>query len=109
MTDLPDHWRLDAFHHEDGNTSFYISKFKAIRETPCGYWVREPGWAKKERWVSKTSCKRYAYPTKAEAKTAFIARRKRQLQIIAYQHTRTKAALRDIKDVDPETLRTYDY
>ncbi|NTU49360.1 MAG: hypothetical protein HGA87_00435 [Desulfobulbaceae bacterium] len=66
-----------------------LSRFSLVKETPCGYWV-DPmvgSYARKKvRWVSKTARKRYAYPTKAEALDALIARKRRQKAIIYWQN-----------------------
>ena len=57
--------------------------FNLVKETQCGYWIEiELG---KNKWVSKTSVKRFAYPTKREALNSFIARKKRQTELLRYQ------------------------
>jgi len=53
--------------------------FKLLRETEKGYWI---DLEYKDRWISKTSTKRYAYPTKKEALNNFIIRTKRRLQFV---------------------------
>lgn len=77
--------------------------FYLVKETPCGYWISEnKDYYKKDvihylwdepRWISKTSRKRYAYPTRKEAIESFKMRKKRQLEIVNYQTKRTKDAL----------------
>ena len=59
-----------------------------VKETPKGYWIsydhnykEEVPWMKK-RWVSKTTRKRYAYPTKEEALENYKARKNRQIKIL---------------------------
>ena len=46
------------------------------RETPCGYWVWFKG---KEKWISKTGTKRFAYPTKEQALHSLMCRTKTRL------------------------------
>jgi len=58
--------------------SIYLSTFLVVRETPKGYWLTD-------RWVSKTSTKRYAHDTKEKAWASFQARKKRQIKILQTQ------------------------
>lgn len=63
-------------------------EYSLERETIHGYWiVPQVGvyCRMRRRWVSKTARKRYAYPSKAEALTALIARKRRQKTICEYQ------------------------
>lgn len=70
-------------------------KFKVIKETPCGYWVKDVtlGYLegmeienkKDEKWVSKTGRKRLCYPTKKEALESLIFRRRRYIKILNTQ------------------------
>lgn len=63
-------------------------EYSLEKETSCGYWiVPQVGvhCRMRRRWVSKTARKRYAYPSKAEALTALIARKRRQKTICEYQ------------------------
>lgn len=78
-------------------------EYPVIRETPKGYWIEidrkhishmdyeEEQTISIEKWVSKTSLKRYAYPTKEEALQNYIARKNRQINILNRQ-------LKDAKD-----------
>ena len=65
-----------------------------VRETKCGYWIsysrhyREEDeekwfrqWAERKRWISKTTRKRFAYPTKEEALFNYLMRKYRAVQI----------------------------
>lgn len=69
----------------------YLYEFNMIQETPKGYWIGY--YNKKEKWVSKTAKKRYAYPTKEEALASFKARKERQIEILEHQLNRAKTAL----------------
>ena len=95
------------------NVRLYLTTYKLIRKTPCGYWIKEikkhaPFLLKpneeliisktsplkpNERWVSSTSKKRIAYPTKKEAIESYIARKERQLSILKYQIGRAQEGL----------------
>lgn len=56
-----------------------LDTYTVIRETPCGHHIVGYG---EKRWVNKSSKKRYAYPTRDEAWTAFKARKRRQVAIL---------------------------
>ncbi|NIA29473.1 MAG: hypothetical protein GWP06_06120 [Actinobacteria bacterium] len=77
-----------------------LSIFLKLRETECGYWIY-PQYLdsysdfKKEnlkRWISKTSAKRYAYPTKLEAIKNLIMRKRRQIEHSKYFLNRAQIA-----------------
>jgi hypothetical protein len=83
-------------------------KFKVIRETPKGYWIKrspnrntffhfEINGGEKDRWVSKTAFKRYAYPTKEEAMVNFRARKYAQIKILEDQLEQAKNAFNQVK------------
>jgi hypothetical protein len=70
------------------------STFSLVKETPCGYWIKKDNenwrelfstFSSKQRWVSKTARKRFAYPTKEQALLSFIARKRRQIAITEWQ------------------------
>lgn len=78
--------------------------FHLVKETPCGWWIHEiAGYANmddrwkefwgKPKWVSKTARKRYAYPTREEALTSFIARKRRQIEIMETELEGARLAL----------------
>lgn len=71
--------------------------FQLEKETPCGYWITD---GYNQRWISKTSRKRYAYPTKEEAYANFIARKKRQIEHLERQLDRATKALRVGESID---------
>lgn len=66
--------------------------YDLIKETPKGYWIGKFGLFKK--WVSKTSKKRFAYPSESEARHAFICRKTRQIEILESKLKRAQTALR---------------
>jgi len=67
--------------------------FDEVRETPKGHYIDSYTKYGNQRWVSKTSRKRFAYPTKKEALTSFLARKKRQVSILEHQLTNAKSGL----------------
>jgi hypothetical protein len=96
-------YRYEDVQYECG-PRIHLRTFYLIRETPCGHWISGSRnynernilyeWAHgRKRWVSKTSRKRFAYPTKAEAMTNFKARKRRQIDILEYRANRAKLAL----------------
>lgn len=72
------------------NPKLEIREFNLFKETPKGYWIGHMNpfghsisdWRK---WVSKTSKKRFAYPTKEEALVNFIKRTEKRLKILDWQ------------------------
>jgi len=75
------------------NVKIVKYEFNLIRETACGYWIDRPQWNKNESWISKTSRKRFAYPTKHEAMLNFKYRKQRQIKLLEGNLSRAKAAL----------------
>ncbi len=70
------------------NPKIELSEFSLVKETPKGYWIcygKQGGTTIFKRWVSKTSKKRYAYPTKQEALQSFIKRNQRRIGILKWQ------------------------
>ena len=92
------------------NTGMVLERtFSLVRETPCGYWIKEDscgGWTienfhrlDKEGnmvplldWVSKTARKRMAYPDRAAALTSFIARKRQHVRYASMRLWNAKLA-----------------
>ena len=56
-------------------------EYQLVKETPKGYWITHRSWRLQmisPKWISKTSRKRFAYPTKQEALTNYIKRTERK-------------------------------
>lgn len=73
----------------------HLQEYTLIKETPCGYWIK-PVWDYNDdykKWVSKTGRKRIAYPTQEEALTSFMARKRRQIEILEGQLIDARSAL----------------
>ena len=67
------------------NPILSLITFRLVKETNCGYWIAlgsASGLSSKPFWVSKTSKKRYAYPTKSEALENLKKRTERHMKII---------------------------
>lgn len=72
----------------------HLREYELVRGTRCGYWINSPIYRmKKDKWVSKTSRKRFAYPSKEEAMTNFIARKQRQICCLRESMERAKQSL----------------
>ena len=54
-------------------------EYEVKKETKCGYWIDLLG---KNKWVSKKTTKRFAYPDKDQAMESFKKRKKRQIKIL---------------------------
>lgn len=83
-----------------------IEEHEVKKETKCGYWI---GSEYVKRWVSKTSTKRFAYPSKEEAVESFTARKRRQIKILNSQIMNAEDALELVQKVDlgdPKTFQT---
>lgn len=98
-------YRYDDVLYEHG-PHIHLSTFYLVRETPCGHWISssrhysersEGEWFfnidERKRWVSKTSRKRFAYPTKKQAMESFRARKRRQIDILEHRLKHAKQAL----------------
>ena len=90
-------------HHVYG-TRVELHIYKSIKKTQCGHWIIEKGnrylkCIHKKRWISNTSKKRYAYPTKAEAINSFMIRKMRQIEIMEIRIDNIKIAYNIGKDI----------
>lgn len=77
------------------NVSIKLEEWKVIKETPKGYWINRMSgiWWGGKRWVSKTSRKRFAYPTKEEALESFLIRKKAHIKHLKRNLTNAEKAL----------------
>jgi hypothetical protein len=82
-------WQEYAEHDYDGeyclpsfpNPRLELRTYILIKETEKGYWIGYKNFSSWKKWISKTSKRRYAYPTKQEAMKNFITRTKRRIEI----------------------------
>jgi hypothetical protein len=83
-----DFYRFELFRYaEQGNAKLELNTYQLIKETQKGYWIgylNDYGYqiGDWQKWVSKTSKKRFAYPTKELALTNFIKRTQRRILIM---------------------------
>ena len=80
-----------------------LRTFIVKKETPKGYWLY-PDNCGRERWVSKTSKKRYAYPTKEEAFESLGIRKQRQLEHCEQNLEKAKAELLAVQNFIQENI-----
>ena len=84
------------------NPKLQLIKFNLWKETPRGYWIgygNQDSFRGKGIWVSKTSRKRFAYPSQIEALTGFIKRNERRVKILSHQLGTCKASINIAKDL----------
>lgn len=69
------------------NPKIILNKYRLIRETDKGYWIGLDGFSESfwKKWVSKSSKKRFAYPTKKEALINFRKRNEHRAKILQRQ------------------------
>jgi len=90
-----------------------LEQFKVIKETPKGYWLTFPwsapfhGEYNWKKWVSKTSRKRFAYPTKEEAWDSYCIRRKRRVMHLQRQLDEATLALRATRETPVKLPRAW--
>lgn len=68
--------------------------YDLLKETNKGYWIGDKDFQNHKIWVSKTSKKRFAYPTKEEALTNFIKRTEKRVDILKNQINSCKWGLK---------------
>jgi hypothetical protein len=89
------------------NPKLELRDYDLIKETPKGYWigylnpfgVRMGDW---QKWVSKTSKKKFAYLTKEEALINFIKRTERRISILDRQLSACRVSLNTAKSKEHE-------
>jgi len=62
-------------YYETSSARLTCREYGIVSETPCGYWITF-AFGGKDKWVSSSSVKRFAHPTKEEALTAYEYRKK---------------------------------
>jgi hypothetical protein len=85
-------YRYEDFRYYEGGTRVELIRLKVIKKTDCGVWI-SPVNFELRRWVKRNARKRYACPTKQEALESFIARKKRQIEILSVQLHNAQSAL----------------
>jgi hypothetical protein len=79
------------------NPQLELNEYVLLKETPKGYWIGygslDVGNYSWKKWVSKTTRKRFAYPTKKEALINYIKRTERRIGILENHLTACKIGL----------------
>ena len=79
-----------------------LIEFSLVKETQKGNWIcqgRSYGLKGENTWVSNTSKKRYAYPTKNEALNNYILRTERRVKYLESDLSTTKYLLRQAMEL----------
>lgn len=71
-------------------------EYRAVKRTPKGCWIvsNDDWFVDKKRWVSNTSRKRFAYPSKEEAKNSLMHRKIAHIKILESQLQLAKGTLK---------------
>ncbi len=99
-----DQWG-DFVSPEIPNPKIELTKFNLFKETKKGYWIGhgnfwdERSLKSQAKWVSKTSKKRFAYPTKKEALDNFIKRNEKRIKILKRQLWACEIAVSNAKSM----------
>jgi len=90
-------------HHEElrgwdneNNVKAVLSEYKVIRNTPKGYVII---FGLKEKWISSTGKKRFAYQEKKDALKNFIYRTNRSILIMNHNIDFAKLSLEKANDI----------
>lgn len=84
-----------------------LEEFIVVKETPCGYWYipkpfyrsfSDPLPGTSRSWVSKSTRKRYCYPTTEEAFNSFTIRTRRRSEYLRDDLEMVENALRLTQD-----------
>jgi hypothetical protein len=79
-----------------------LKEYEVLRHTPKGVWINASPFRSStslkdladEKFVLLSARKRFAHPTRKEAMTSFLARKKAQIRIYEARISRAKTALR---------------
>ena len=93
-------YRIDCPLSESSyRATLQVLTYRIMRETPKGCWIDEGGWRRREtpngwRYVSDHTVKRFAHRTLEGAIASFVARKRRQIQILSAQLEAARLAKR---------------
>lgn len=76
-----------------------LNEYHSVKETPKGHWITNPLKIYKT-WISNTSKKRYAYPTKEEALNSFRIRNMKRLTYLKRDLGNVNEALRLAEQIE---------
>lgn len=90
------YYREENARGSDDILAISVIRFRVVKRTPRGRWIA-PTWdhdARFKKFVLDGVGKRYAYPTREEARASFIIRKRREIQHCAAQLDRAKRYLK---------------
>jgi len=87
-------------------TILTTQEFKVIKVTSLGYWIEIHD--SKRKWVSAISRKRFAYPTKEQARESFIWRKVRQIEHAKRMLENARSAFYALPDKTEKEIEFYD-
>jgi len=102
-------WDGDYVRPNFPNPKLNVSTYEMVRETPKGYWISPKGFNSYKnfhKWISKTSRRRYAYPTQEEALNNFILRTSKRVEILAWELDCCKIAVDMAKSISAKEIKT---
>jgi hypothetical protein len=83
-----------TFYRYEGYERIYLIKFKVVRVTKKGFWIKEVGYGTGERWISGVARKTWAKPTKEEALASYRIRKEWQIKHLERQLDNAREGLR---------------
>jgi hypothetical protein len=104
MGEISKLYRVESTYVEGGGTKVYIEAYKVASKTKCGVWIYV---GSKQRFVNLELTKKFAYPTKEEAISGFIARKKRQIQILRGQLDLAEESIDIVKSSNIDEFKEY--
>lgn len=84
-------WRFEGLRYADDYCYLSAHDFPVIKRTTCGVWIDVYG---EKKFILDGIGKRWAWPTKKEALESYVARKSRQVSILAAQHDKAVALLK---------------
>ena len=86
MENITHLFRANPLYFTSGVLDIYHESYEVLKHTPKGVWIKMPsGSFQDKKFVLLSGRKRFAYPTKKEALTALLYRKKRQIIILKNQ------------------------
>ncbi len=84
------------YRYEDGDACIFLSEYEVLKHTPKGVWIKH--WQNdRGKFIRLDTTKQWASPTIEAARTAYIARKQKQISILAAQHDRAVEMLHQAK------------
>jgi predicted phosphohydrolase len=81
---------------DNSNVKVALREYNVYRHTPKGYVIKH---GMKDKWISSTGKKRFAYPEKLDAMNNFIARTYRSIGIMNHYTDYSELALEEAEKI----------